>query len=520
MSIAMSLHFGGYEFARSAALALFTSSGGITGFNHPSAYPFAIGCVTPTTLGLLYWYGTILKKNGPRKALQKTTSFVILVLFVGTTLIAGLSSLSLSSSGAPVAAAAASCMTKAIVALLFVFQNSYAHLIYTQQWSFLGSVMTPTEGTKWFTYIAGLSSIVCTITASCVSSIATAGYGSSSNSVGGSGGLTVLIFLTCVTLTASMICSDRAYQLSNEYGFDPSNELQQKQKKKDDDDKGTTTKSTSTSTSPTTETNNNNNNSNKNSVEKEKDEDESLLEKTKRMFQTSPILARLFGEVITFQALSTVLNVCFVRQLKESIIVDGNRAAFTGKFYAGVNGSACIMQFLVLPLLRKYMEPQWVYRFLPLLLMPLLSYSAFFVSSTTSGLWIAAIAFFVLKSADYSIRNIANEMVYQPLDFDARYLGKEVIGVFANRFGKSGTSMILTGLTSIFGFAVGSTRPLSQLAVGVGSVWSVCSIYLSKHVITNKQAEEQVRQRSSNSSKKTDAVTAMATNDDDRVKED
>ena len=152
--------------------------------------------------------------------------------------------------------------------------------------------------------------------------------------------------------------------------------------------------------------------------------------------------------------------------------------------------------------------------------MPLLSYSAFFVSSTTSGLWIAAIAFFVLKSADYSIRNIANEMVYQPLDFDARYLGKEVIGVFANRFGKSGTSMILTGLTSIFGFAVGSTRPLSQLAVGVGSVWSVCSIYLSKYVITNKQAEEQVRQRSSNSSKETDAVTAMATNDDDRVKED
>lgn len=493
MSIAMSLHFGGYEFARSAALALFTSSGGITGFNHPSAYPFAIGCVTPTTLSLLYWYGTILKKNGPRKALQKTTSLVIVVLFVGTILIAGLSSIG----------GAASYMTKAIVALLFVFQNSYAHLIYTQQWSFLGSVMTPTEGTRWFTYIAGLSSIVCTITASCVSSIATNGNGN--------GGLTALILLTCLTLTASMICSDRAYQLSNEYGFDPSNELQQKQQKKEDD-KGIT-KSTSTSISTSVTDSNS-------KVEKvDDDKDETLLEKTKRMFQTSPILAGLFGEVITFQALSTVLNVCFVRQLKESIIIDSNRAAFTGKFYAGVNGSACIMQFLVLPLLRKYMEPQWVYRFLPLLLMPLLSYSAFFVSSSTSGLWIAAIAFFALKSTDYSIRNIANEMVYQPLDFDARYLGKEVIGVFANRFGKSGTSMILTGLTSIFGFAVGSTRPLSQLAVGVGSIWSVCSIYLSKHVITNKQAEEQVRQRS-NSSKKTDADAATATNGDDGIKED
>jgi len=55
MSLSMAFHFGGYEFVRSAALALFTSTGGITGFNHPSAYPFAIGCVTPTTLSLLYW---------------------------------------------------------------------------------------------------------------------------------------------------------------------------------------------------------------------------------------------------------------------------------------------------------------------------------------------------------------------------------------------------------------------------------------------------------------------------------
>jgi len=229
------------------------------------------------------------------------------------------------------------------------------------------------------------------------------------------------------------------------------------------------------------------------------------------LFQTSPTLAGLFCEVITFQALSTILNVCFVRQLRESIPIDGARASFTGKFYSGVNGFSCVMQFFIFPLLRKYLEPQMVYRFLPLLLMPLLSYAAFFTTSVsaaaaaavpTSGLWIATIAFFALKTTDYSIRNLANEMVYQPLDFDARYLGKEVIGVFANRFGKSGTSMILSGLTTIFGFAVTSTRPLSQLAVAVGGIWSVCSIYLSNHVITNRQAEEQVRQqrRSTNGS--------------------
>ena len=461
MATAMSLHFGGYEFARSAALALFTSSE--TGFTHPSAYPFAIGLITPLTLTLLYWYGTVLKSSGPRRALRTTTSFVLAMLLAGDGMISVLTSDAFVWTPSGVA-----WLTRPVVALLFVFQNSYAHLIYTQQWSFLGSVMTPTEGTRWFTFIAGLSSVVCTLTASSVKTIANR-----------SGGLVLLIFMTCATLCLSMVCADRAYELSSEHGFDPSRELQEKQSKKDSEKKGLDAATDGG--------------------------EESLLAKTGRMFRTSPTLAGLFGEVITFQSLSTVLNVCFVRQLKLSIPVDGDRAAFTGQFYAGVNGVSGLMQFFVLPLLRKYLEPQWVYRFLPLLLMPLFTYAAVVPASAGSGLGIATIAFFALKSTDYSIRNIANELVYQPLDFDARYLGKEVIGVFANRFGKSGTSMILSGLSG-FGLLTKGTRSMSQLAVVVGGLWSACSITLSNYVVTNRQAEEQVQQRSNRKQQSGDAI--------------
>ncbi|KAL3907125.1 MAG: hypothetical protein SGILL_008998 [Bacillariaceae sp.] len=223
----------------------------------------------------------------------------------------------------------------------------------------------------------------------------------------------------------------------------------------------------------------------------EREEDSSLLTKTTRMFRTSSTLAGLFGEVISFQSLSTVLNVCFVRQLKDTLPVDTDRAAFTGRFYALVNGSSALMQFCVLPLARKYLEPHWIYRFLPLILMPLLVYS----SLQPASLWIAAVAFFALKSIDYSIRNVANEMVYQPLDFDARYLGKEVIGVFANRFGKSGMSLILSGFTTLLPSGWVGARQLSQLAVVVGSVWTTCSVWLSKHVVTNQEAEATVQER-------------------------
>ncbi|VEU34715.1 unnamed protein product [Pseudo-nitzschia multistriata] len=483
MAIAMSLHFGGYEFARSAALALFTSSE--TGFTHPSAYPFAIGLVTPTTLSLLYWYGTLLKADGPRKALRKTTTLVLAVLLLGDGLVAILSSPAFSG-----AHNSLTLLTQIAVSGLFVFQNSYAHLIYTQQWSFLGSVMTPTEGTRWFTFVAGFCSLVCTLTASSVQSIADRSYG-----------LVTLVFLTCATLGLSMICADKAYQLSSEHGFDPSLELQQKQAKKDE---GKTTQATSGEGD---------------------NEEETLLAKTGRMFKTSPTLAGLFGEVIAFQSLSTVLNVCFVRQLKESMPIDGERAAFTGQFYAGVNGISGLMQFFVLPLLRKYLEPQWIYRLLPMVLMPLLTYAAV-GPSANNGLWIAAVSFFALKSTDYSIRGVATELAYQPLDFDARYLGKEVIGVFANRFGKSGTSMILSALTGM-GIMAKSTRPMSQLAVGVGALWSACSFYLSQHVATNKQAEEKVQRRrgiASNqaSSKGEDPTRGGQTDpgDDNRIKED
>jgi hypothetical protein len=188
MATAMAFHFGGYEFARSGALALFTSSE--IGFSHPSAYPFAIGLVTPVSLGLLYWYGLILKAHGPRQALKTTTFVSISVLTITTLLLKTTTSFPM--------------ISKCLVALLFVFQNAYAHLLYTQQWSFLGSVMTPSEGTKYFSAIAGLSSLVCTLTATLTANLASVV------------GLLGLILGTSLSLTVSLLLADQAYRLGEE----------------------------------------------------------------------------------------------------------------------------------------------------------------------------------------------------------------------------------------------------------------------------------------------------------------
>ena len=125
----MALHFGGYEFARASNLAMFTSKE--TGFGSRAAFPLAMALVTPLSLLLLGGYNNQLQEHGPRLALRHTTLFSIFVIGISTVLFQIVNRLG--PQRFPYG--------KWIVGMAFIFQNSYAHLLYTQQWSFLGSIM-------------------------------------------------------------------------------------------------------------------------------------------------------------------------------------------------------------------------------------------------------------------------------------------------------------------------------------------------------------------------------------------
>lgn len=269
MAFAMAIHFAGYEFARSATLALFTSKS--TGFSAPAAFPLAMAMVTPVSFLFLIGYTRDLATNGPRLALRHSTLVSILTLTVSGILLLLFHDQMLPS--------------QIVVGLAFVFQNSYAHLLYTQQWSFLGSVMTPHEGSKWFASIAGLSSVMAACAGTVVSSLVT------------KLGLVGLLLCTSLTLCASLLCAERAYGISQEFGFDPAEEIAQKVQEKN--------------------------------AKKENDHD--MVARGKDLFVRVPTLRALFCEVLSFQSLSTILNVCFVTKLKSTILDDMARAAFTGK---------------------------------------------------------------------------------------------------------------------------------------------------------------------------------------------
>jgi hypothetical protein len=353
MSAGMALHFGGYEFIRNSCLALFTS--GTLGFTSSAAFPLANGLISPFSVGLLYLYTQQLDAHGPRIALWRSTlgSIVAIALFA--------SSIAL----CQMVGSLPRFVSQALVGLAFLFQSSYQYLLYTQQWSFVASLMTPDEGSRWFATIAGVSSVV------------SSAFGSLLPYLVPRTKLLGLMALTCVTLTGSLLCQEHAYELAHRHGFDPS--IQRK------------AVPTSHGEFPNKVATN-------------------RFDKARQLFSRVPTLRALFWEVISFQSLNTILNVAFVVALKATIPNDLDRSSYTGRLYSSINAVSAAIQFLVLPTVMKFAEPIWIWRLMPVVPVIVCALQA---AKSTHSLTLLAAAFFLSKTLDYSVRSVVYAMVYQ-----------------------------------------------------------------------------------------------------------
>jgi len=172
----------------------------------------------------------------------------------------------------------------------------------------------------------------------------------------------------------------------------------------------------------------------------------------------------------------------------------------SAQFYALVNGVSGLLQFLILPLFMTLFDPAWVYRLMPLAPLACTVFTAF---QAEPPLKIVAFSFFVAKVMDYTLRNVCNEMVYVPLDFESRYKGKEIIGVFGSRFGKSGMSLLLSGMTYAFGsFGI---QELSRLTAVASTAWLGCTYRLSRLV---PESEAKKKRKADARKKKKDGISS------------
>lgn len=96
------------------------------------------------------------------------------------------------------------------------------------------------------------------------------------------------------------------------------------------------------------------------------------------------------------------------------------------------------------------------------------------------GLTTVAAAFCTMKTLEYSLRGVSNEILFASLDYESRFVAKQEIGLLANRFAKSFTAVVLSLLTKYAGPRL--QEILSWTACVLAMLWWIVSYRLVAHM--------------------------------------
>ena len=201
-----------------------------------------------------------------------------------------------------------------------------------------------------------------------------------------------------------------------------------------------------------------------------------------RLFRRERLLLLLILLVATKECMGSLVDLGFQYELKQQFADAADKQnAYSGTFFAWINGIAMGFQLVLTPLLLTFVRTRWVHVSIPAIHLALLTNFVLRPSLVS-----ASLALMAFKIIDYSVFRAAKELLYVPLSFDARYRAKELIDVLGNRASKGLTSLSITALQSLgVAFAAGSFA-LGGL-VGAG-VWLVLAFPLTASEHTESAA--------------------------------
>jgi hypothetical protein len=147
---------------------------------------------------VLQVYTRTVDRSGPRSSLFTTTTLFALLLFTGGITLAWVDDYV---EDYPMCHR----LSQAISSFIFVAEDGLVQLLFSQHWSFMGSVQSKEESAVWFAPIAGLGSIAATLAGMAVSPL-----------VGLLGGLPHLLVVASLLLLACAFCADKAYSIAEQ----------------------------------------------------------------------------------------------------------------------------------------------------------------------------------------------------------------------------------------------------------------------------------------------------------------
>lgn len=204
-----------------------------------------------------------------------------------------------------------------------------------------------------------------------------------------------------------------------------------------------------------------------------------------REFLRWRVLPLMLVVIVLTQVMSTTLDLSFQKSLDAAFANDHDgQTAYSGTFYANLANIAGVLQFVVAPLLMRFVPLVVVHAAIPCVH---LIACGVFVSSPT--LTTAGVALMVFKSLDYSVFRAAKEVLYIPLPFDSRYRAKEVIDVLGYRAAKGGTGLITGIALKTWTITTGAAALASgAVALGAAAAWLLVSVPMA---LANRHAPNQ-----------------------------
>lgn len=178
-------------------MTLFTSDR--TGFSRPSAVTIATGLVSPVSIGLLYIHRRVFDTVGARKSILATSFTYASIILIATLVLQTSPTRTLS---------------QATVLSLFVLKNSFVHLLMTQHWSFLTSLLQSNTA-SWTPILAGMGSITSTLAGWAVTPALQMLSSTVSSSKSRSNfGMIGLLVIASVGVLSTAVLSDAAYSIA------------------------------------------------------------------------------------------------------------------------------------------------------------------------------------------------------------------------------------------------------------------------------------------------------------------
>jgi len=151
-----------------------------------------------------------------------------------------------------------------------------------------------------------------------------------------------------------------------------------------------------------------------------------------------------------------------------------------------------VLQFFIIPLLTKRVEVRWLWLFPPFII---LCFSFIQQYGAPDSMTTISLLFASMKIMDYSFRGVTSEMLYVSLDYESRFIGKEVVNLFAARLGKSGMAVCLSVLSSLW---VNSEVELEKFVSSESSVLATLWICATFRLTTLLPPLERARDKIQN----------------------